>query len=83
MGPSQVLSIIAAHQETLRNLGVKSLELFGPGARNQATATSDANFVVEFSIEAGLFELLRMQHDLEEILGCAVDLGTKDERNES
>lgn len=34
--------------------------------------------MVEFSIDAGLFELLKVQHYLEDILGCAVDLGTKD-----
>lgn len=82
MERSHVLSIIAAHQETLRNLGVKSLELFGSVARNEATPSSDADFLVEFSTEAGLFELFRVQHYLEEILGCAVDLGTKDSLRE-
>lgn len=82
MERSQVLGIIATHQGALRNLGVKSLELFGSTARNEAKAMSDADFLVEFSTEAGLFELFRVKHFLEEILGCAVDLGTKDSLRE-
>ena len=78
MEREQVLKIVASHREALERLGVKSLELFGSVARNQATAESDADFLVEFSTEAGLFELFRVKHYLEEILGCTVDLGTKD-----
>lgn len=74
----KVLSILAANQDELEKLGVKSLELFGSVARNEATPESDVDFLVEFSIDAGLFELFRVQHYLEDILGCAVDLGTKD-----
>lgn len=74
----KVLSILAANQDELEKLGVKSLELFGSVARNEATPESDVDFLVEFSIDAGLFELFRVQHYLENILGCAVDLGTKD-----
>ena len=82
MKSTQVLAIIAAHQDSLRQLGVKSLELFGSTARNEATVESDADFLVEFSQEIGLFELFQVQHYLEEILGCPVDLGTKDSLRE-
>jgi predicted nucleotidyltransferase len=82
MERDQVLCIIADHQEILRKLGVKSLELFGSVARNEAIETSDADFLVEFSTEVGLFELFRVQHYLEEILGCRVDLGMKDSLRE-
>lgn len=78
MKQEKVLSILAAHQDELEKLGVKSLELFGSVARNEATPESDVDFLVEFSIDAGLFELFRVQHYLEDILGCTVDLGTKD-----
>jgi predicted nucleotidyltransferase len=78
MEREQVLRIIEQHRESLKKLGVKSLELFGSVARNEATANSDVDFLVEFSIDAGLFELFRVKHYLEDILGCAVDLGTKE-----
>mgnify|MGYP002777004211 CR=1 FL=1 len=78
MEREKVLEILAAHRSTLEQMGVRSLELFGSVARNQATAESDADFLVEFSIEAGLFEIFRVKHYLEDILGCAVDLGTRE-----
>ncbi|MGB3204017.1 MAG: nucleotidyltransferase family protein [Crinalium sp.] len=78
MEREQVLIIIDKHRESLERLGVKSLELFGSVARNEATANSDVDFLVEFSIDAGLFDLFRVKHYLEDILGCAVDLGTKE-----
>lgn len=78
MERERVLLIIAEHRETLEKLGVKSLELFGSVARNEATPESDIDFLVEFSVNAGLFELFKVQHYLEDILGSKVDLGTKD-----
>lgn len=35
-------------------------------------------FWLNFRLMQDLFELFRVQHYLEDILGCAVDLGTKD-----
>jgi predicted nucleotidyltransferase len=35
-------------------------------------------FLIEFSIEASLFDLFRVRHYLEDLLGCDVDLGTPD-----
>ncbi|GAC1501371.1 MAG: nucleotidyltransferase family protein [Chamaesiphon sp.] len=78
MKREQVLTIINKHRESIEQLGVKSLELFGSVARNEATENSDVDFLVEFSIDAGLFDLFRVKHYLEDILGCVVDLGTKE-----
>ncbi|NJN91646.1 MAG: nucleotidyltransferase family protein [Leptolyngbyaceae cyanobacterium SL_5_14] len=78
MRREEVLSLIATHHEELKRLGVKKLNLFGSVARNQAHSESDVDFLVEFSIEAGLFDLFRVQHYLEDLLECKVDLGTED-----
>ena len=78
MKRDQVLSIVNAHQAALHDLGVKSLELFGSVARDEARPDSDVDFLVEFSIEASLFDLFRVRHYLEDLLGCDVDLGTTD-----
>jgi len=59
-------------------LGVKSLDLFGSVARNEARPDSDVDFLVEFSEPGGLFQLFRVQHYLEDLVGCAVDFGTED-----
>ena len=76
MEREQVLTIVKAHQEFLQQLGVKSLDLFGSVAREQARPDSDVDFLVEFDSPVGLFGLFRVQHYLEEILCCSVDLGT-------
>ena len=76
MERDEVLSIVGKHQKVLEELGVKSLELFGSVARNEANAKSDVDFLVEFSKPVGLFQFSRIRLYLEEILGCSVDLGT-------
>lgn len=78
MQRDKVLSILALHQEQLKQLGVKSLEIFGSVARDQAQPDSDVDFLVQFTEKGGLFQLFRVQHYLENILGCAVDIGTED-----
>lgn len=57
-------------------MGVKSLDLFGSVARNQATPASDIDFLVEFSKPVGLFQLLDVQYFLEDLLKRSIDLGT-------
>jgi uncharacterized protein len=77
MKQAEVLSILETHQGRLKALGVKTLDLFGSVARDEARPDSDVDFLVEFSIEATLFDLFNVQHYLEDILECKVDLGTK------
>ncbi|MFM6206257.1 MAG: nucleotidyltransferase family protein [Planktothrix sp.] len=78
MKKDEALAILANHTEELKALGVKSLDLFGSVARDEAQPDSDVDFLVDFSIEASLFDLFRVQHFLEDILGCPIDLGTQD-----
>lgn len=76
MQRDEVLAIVRANQEQLQQLGVKSLELFGSVARDRAKPDSDVDFLVDFSRPVGLFGLFCVQHYLEGILECSVDLGT-------
>lgn len=78
MEREEVLAIIAAHRKQLQKLGVKSLNLFGSVARNEARPDSDIDLLVEFNQQGGFFQLLQVQYYLEDILGCSVDLGTQD-----
>ena len=78
MKRDEVLAIIAAHREQLQAMGVKSLNLFGSVARDEARPDSDVDFLVEFNRPGGLFQLLQVQYYLEDILGYSVDLGTQD-----
>ena len=64
--------------ELTRQFGVRSLLLFGSVARDEATATSDVDLLVEFNRPVGYFGLFALQEYLEKLLGCPVDLGTPD-----
>jgi predicted nucleotidyltransferase len=76
MKRDEVLTILSTHREPLQELGVRSLSLFGSVARDEARPDSDVDLLVEFDRQGGLFQLLRVQYYLEDILGCSVDLGT-------
>lgn len=77
MKNKEVVQITETKKETLeKEFGVKSLQLFGSVARDEATPTSDVDFLVEFNRPTGYFGLFALQDYLEELLGCPVDLGT-------
>ena len=78
MKSNEVINILQAHQENLaKEFGVKSLQLFGSVARDEATPSSDVDLLVEFNRPMGYFGLFSLQDYLENLLGCSVDLGTK------
>lgn len=56
--------------------GVERLELFGSTARGQATQDSDIDILVEFMEIPSLFEIARLQAELEGLLGRPVDITT-------
>jgi hypothetical protein len=80
MRQKDALRILAANRDKLREHAVKSLTIFGSVARGEATDSSDINVLVEFEAgrPVGLFEFVRLQRFLAEILGCPVDLATPD-----
>ena len=78
MKRDEVLAIVAAHREQLQTMGVKSLNLFGSVARDEADPDSDVDFLVEFDCPVGLFEFIEVRLFLEDLLGRSVDMGTLD-----
>ncbi len=78
MQKDDVVARLKGSADSLRAAGVTSLILFGSVARNEATSNSDVDLLVEFGRPVGLFQLVALKHQLEEILGCPVDLGTPD-----
>jgi len=79
MERDEVLKILAHHQDELRELGVKSLAVFGSTVRNEARPDSDIDLLVEFDRPIGLFHFLRVQERLSELLGSVpVDLVMRD-----
>lgn len=78
MNKQQVLDIVKANQNRFSEFAVKELFLFGSVARGEETVNSDVDFLVNFNRPVGLFTLLGLKAYLEELLGCAVDIGTPD-----
>lgn len=63
----QIKAIVARHHG-------KSVALFGSVARGEETPSSDLDFLVDFDVGASLFDLVRIEMDLAELLGCDVDV---------
>lgn len=56
---------------------ISSIGVFGSYARDEATEVSDVDILVEFSERVGMFHFIDLQERLKEILGCNVDLVTR------
>ena len=69
-----VLALLRAHQEELRQMGVRTLSLFGSVARDEAGADSDVDLLVEFEGPYSLFDLGRLEERLSAWTGARVDL---------
>ena len=74
------LDVIAAHREELRGrFHVTYLALFGSVARDEATAESDIDLLVEFDHPVGFFEVFDLRRYLEGVFDRSVDLVLPDE----
>lgn len=60
--------------EIARRHRARSVALFGSAARSTDTDASDIDLLVEFDIDSSLLDLLRLQDELEDVLGCPVDV---------
>jgi uncharacterized protein len=54
--------------------GAKDVRVFGSVARGQDVAGSDIDFLVRMEQGRSLVDLVGLQHDLADTLGCAVDV---------
>jgi len=74
------MNVLQAHipeiEAACRELGVRRLDVFGSVARNEETATSDADFVAKFDRSPGrLFDrFFELKERLELVLSRRVDL---------
>ena len=73
-----VLPLLRRHQPDLATrYAVRSLGVFGSYVRGEATTKSDLDILVEYDRPPSLFQFVRLQRDLSEILGVPVDLVMK------
>lgn len=72
-----VLTQLRDRLDTIRSFGVQSLALFGSVARDEASETSDLDFLVEFEGAATFDRYMDLKFFLEDLFGKPVDLVTK------
>lgn len=80
MTRDDILEKLAACRPELDRFHVESLSVFGSVARAEVSDDSGVDVLVEFEPEAvvGMFEFVRLQRYLSELLGRRVDLATPD-----
>ncbi len=54
----QIFRLLQSNNQQIRNFGVKKIGLFGSFAKNQQTADSDIDFIVEFEKEKKRIKVL-------------------------
>ena len=74
----EILLTLKSGQPELREpFGVRSLGVFGSYASGRATRRSDLDLLVEFDRVPTLFEFVRLERQLSQLLGVKVDLVMK------
>jgi predicted nucleotidyltransferase len=77
LSTQEILQLLEQNAPAIRRYGVRSLGLFGSGARGTAREGSDLDFVVEF--ETTSFDsYMDLKAFLKRLLGCRVDLVLRD-----
>lgn len=66
----EILRIASAH-------GARDVRVFGSVARGENNRESDVDFLVEMEAGRSLLDLGGLQMELEELLGCKVDVVTE------
>lgn len=67
---SAILDIAYSH-------GATNVRVFGSIARAQATPCSDVDIIVKLASGRSLLDLVAIKQDLEDLLGCSVDVLTE------
>lgn len=63
----QILEVAARH-------GASRVRLFGSVSRGDASSSSDIDLLVRLGDEATLLDQIALKHELEDMLGCTVDV---------
>jgi predicted nucleotidyltransferase len=71
-----ILTALRNGRSLLDAFGIARLSLFGSFARDESRDDSDVDLLVEFNRPIGLFEFVRLQRQLGELVGHHVDLVT-------
>ncbi len=78
----ELIDLIQSHDAELKAFGVKRLGLFGSFVRNEPTAESDVDLLIEFaSGQKSFINFMDLIFFLEELFGRKVDLLTPESLN--
>jgi uncharacterized protein len=67
---NEIIKIAANH-------GAQNLRVFGSMARGEATPSSDLDILINLEPGRSLLDLIAVKQDLEDLLGCKVDVVTE------
>ena len=73
----ELIALLRGRAQDLRRFRVKSLDLFGSLARDEAHAASDVDLLVEFDEGPTFDQFMDLKFFLEELLSQRVDLVTR------
>lgn len=75
---SPIERLFEQHREDIRRIAARhhgrAIYVFGSAARGESRPDSDLDFLVDFAPGSSLFDLMRITDELEELLGCRVDV---------
>ena len=76
MNRDEVIAKLRAHERELKEAGIVRLSLFGSTARNDRRPESDIDLLASFddSRRISLLDIVHIQNQIADLLGCAVDL---------
>jgi hypothetical protein len=60
--------------EFLKARGATKVAVFGSYVRNEETPESDIDVMIDFKRPIGLFEFVKIERELEELIGVKIDL---------
>ena len=69
--------------EIAKNHGASNIRIFGSVARDEATANSDIDFLMDIEPGKNLLDRIALIQDLEDLLGCKVDVAKPEILHES
>ena len=72
-----VSAVLEEHHNQLEAFGVVQLSVFGSAVRNEATQTSDIDFLVDLHPKT-FRNYMGLKLFLEDLFGCPIDLVTRD-----
>jgi hypothetical protein len=78
---AEVLNLEAQRAEIIRiarEHGARNVRVFGSVGRGDGTPESDLDLLIDFEPRRSLLDLVGLKLDLEELLGCPVDVATED-----